>query len=165
MRMSEQIPGEDKTESMRTQEKQPFFSTRKGQSVSTLLMIVFVVVFLLVRMNSDSGEITYQLDDAHIGLVCLDEPAVFINYDDVTQLESVDSFEQGEALETREWNEGWCGTYQNEEYGQYLLYAYSGVGNYIVLRTANQTVVFNAKSESETDRLYQELCLQCASAT
>jgi hypothetical protein len=49
------------------------------------------------------------------------------------------------------------GTYQNEELGNYTLYAYTGCDTAILIRSGSNWLVINAETPEETTALYQTL--------
>lgn len=63
---------------------------------------------------------------------------------------------------TREWGYGSArlllGTFENEEFGHYLRYTYTGNGPCVVLYVGDSVVVIAAQTEAETQTLYESLC-------
>lgn len=49
------------------------------------------------------------------------------------------------------------GNFNNQEFGNYTLYAYTGCREYVVLETAERMVVLNQKTPEETKELYKKL--------
>lgn len=158
MKGKERIPENDKTEEMRAEEqKLPLFATQRGRMLSALLMFLILAVFSALFWSGKGGTITFQMDQEMLGIVCQNRDPVFVSYEDIRQVELIDGFETGTALEASDWDSGWCGVYENEEYGVYTLYAYSGTGEYIVVRYDGGVLVFNLKKTKDTQKTYREL--------
>lgn len=156
MKPQEKIPYNDRLEEMKQEEKLPFFATHRGKAVSALIMLVIILAIIALQMGN-SGSIAYEMDDVQMAVVCMDRGATFIPYEDITQVELISSFNMGAFIESQEWDSGWCGTYENEDYGEYTLYAYSETGSYIVVHHKNGVLIFNDKTEKSTDKAYREL--------
>ena len=154
MKQQENIPAGDRLE--REEEKLPFFATHTGKTVSALLMVVIVVIILVVNMGN-GGSIAYEMDEANLAVVCLNRSPVFVAYDAVTKVSLVDTFKMDKTVEANSWGDGWCGTYENEEYGRFTLFAYSSAGTYIVVEHEAGVLIFNDKTEKATTKAYEEL--------
>jgi hypothetical protein len=162
MKAREWIPKSDLTEKMREEaEQKPFFATKRGQNVSSLILVMVVAIFLFFQLNGTGGSVTHQLDQDKLGVACMDYPAVFVAYQDIMDLELVTSLRMDRTIESEEWDSGWCGTYENEEYGTYTLFAYSGTGEYIVIHDEDGVLIFNEKTPTATERVYEELQERC----
>lgn len=158
MRKSEQIPKNDDWQEREDQEKKlPFFATKKGTGISAMLMAVIVAVILVYQLSGSRGTVTYEMNGELLGIVCLDRSALFIPYEQISQAQLVETFEMGTVLKADEWDGGWCADCENEQWGKYTLYAYSDVGEYIVVRYAQGTLVFNDKSKKATERAWHKL--------
>lgn len=137
-------------------EKLPFFATHTGKTVSALLMVMIVVIILVINMGS-GGSVAYEMDDTKLAVVCLNRGPVFVAYDAITSVSLADTFRMDRTVEAEQWDDGWCGIYENEEYGQFTLFAYSGAGTYIVVEYEDGVLIFNDKSEKSTRKAYEKL--------
>lgn len=161
MSMREQIPQNDSMEEMKQEEHLPFFASQRGKGLSLLLLFVIVAVVMVYQFSGTSGAVTYEMDDRMLGVVCKDYPAVLIAYSDIAEIATVDTFDMGNPVDTTEWDSGWCGTFENQEYGVYTLFAYTGTGEYIVIRYSEGVLVFNLKSRGKTNAVYEALEEHC----
>lgn len=137
-------------------DKLPFFATHAGKTVSALLMVVIIIIILVMQIGS-GGTIAYEMDENQLAVVCMDRSPVFIPFGTIIWTELVDTFQMGNMVEAAEWDAGWCGTYENEEYGVFTLYAYSDPGVYIVVKHENGVLIFNDRSQKATNAAYEEL--------
>ena len=154
MKRHENIPVGDRME--QEAEKLPFFATHTGKTVSALLMVMIVVIILVINMGS-GGSIAYEMDDTKLAVVCLNRGPVFVAYDAITGVSLADTFRMDRTVEAEQWDDGWCGIYENEEYGRFTLFAYSSAGTYIVVEYEDGVLIFNDKSEKSTRKAYEKL--------
>lgn len=162
MRASERIPENDKTEAMKMEEnKLPFFATQRGRGISALLMFMILAAFFAFSLSKQSGAITFQMNDEMLGITCLQQDPVFISYEDITEVEMTGGLDMGEKRDALDWDSGWCGVYENEEYGIYTIYAYSNVNQYIVVHYTDGVLVFNLKKDKTTEKTYDKLLKYC----
>lgn len=137
-------------------DKLPFFATHAGKTVSALLMIVIILIILVMRIGS-GGTIAYEMDENQLAVVCMDRKPVFIPFDTIIRTELVDTFQMDSTVEAAQWDAGWCGIYENENYGVFTLYAYSDPGIYIVVEHENGVLIFNDKNQKATNAAYNDL--------
>ncbi|MBD5393165.1 MAG: hypothetical protein HDR71_02615 [Lachnospiraceae bacterium] len=162
MKAKEWIPSNDKTDDMKIQEEKiPFFATKRGRGISALIMVAVITVVLALSLSENSGAVTYQINDEMLGITCLDKPPLFIYYEDILQIELVDSLDLGEAIDIADWDSGWCGTYKNDDYGVYTLFAYSSCSQFIVVHYSDGVLVFNFKKDKSTEKACENLMEHC----
>ena len=154
MKHNEKIPRADML-GWDGEERRPFFARPAGKMVSALLMVAIIVAIL--ALGADRGAIAYEMDDAQLAVACLDAKPLFIPYDRISQVTLATTFEQGRAIEAADWDAGWCGVYESEDYGPFTLYAYSGAGSYIVVEHEEGVLIFNGKTQKATRQAYEKL--------
>jgi len=137
-------------------DKLPFFATHAGKTVSALLMVVIIIIILVMQIGS-GGTIAYEMDQKMLAVVCMDKDPLFIPFDTIIRTELVDTFQMDNTVEATPWDAGWCGIYENENYGVFTLYAYSNPGIYIVVEHENGVLIFNDKNTKATNAAYQDL--------
>lgn len=165
MKEQERVPDGDRTDGeIQKTEKSPFFATNRGKLISTMIFVMIIAVVVTSRLGGKGAEVSYEMDDASLGVACMDFPAVFMDYGNITGVEKVTSFRMGIAVDSREWDSGWCGTYESEAFGVYSLFAYSSTGEYIIVHSPDQVLVFNAINAKQTDAAYKELMERIAEA-
>lgn len=153
MKQQDNIPVGDRLDS--EEEKTPFFATHTGKTISSLFMVVILMITLV--MNGSSGSIAYEMDDTKLAVVCLNRAPVFVLYEAITGVTMVDTFKMDKTVEADSWDDGWCGTYENEEYGEFALFAYSSGGKYVIVEHTGGVLIFNDKTERTTAKAYEEL--------
>ena len=153
MKRQEQIPYGDTLEGRG--ENRPFFASARGKTVSGMLMIV-IVILVLVIMNS-RGDVLWEMDDSQLAVACLQKTPVFIEFDSITSVSEIGAFDMGSPVRVEDWDQGWCGIYENSRFGKYTLYAYTSTDTFIVVEYNSGVLVFNGKTERETHSAYSEL--------
>lgn len=154
MKKREDVPYGDLTE-LDQEENLPFFATHTGKTVSALLMVAIVILILAIGYGS--GSVAYEMDSVQLAVVGLDQAPIFVPYDTITDVELVETFRMDKTVDAADWDSGWCGTYENEDYGTFTLCAYSSPGLYIVVKHNSGVLIFNAKNAGATRNAYEKL--------
>ena len=123
-------------------------------AVTTVLVTVILVGVGIVMFT---GDIDYTVTDDKLTI-----DADF-HSDLVVSLETIDSMElcQGHPGGTRTWGfasarllMGW---FESDELGDYTRYTYTGCDSYILLTSGEDILMINAKTEADTQALYESL--------
>lgn len=125
----------------------------KALMASIILLILWILIFLGYSTFSDYK---YQIDAQQI---VIDAPMYdrSINKEDIVSIEKVNSIPQGIR------SNGFGGLKKNfghfslDTYGNVMLYIYNDVDNYIIVKTKDQTFIFNDTSVDATDTLYDDI--------
>lgn len=129
--------------------------------MSEAIIIIVVVLVLFSAFGGDSGG-TVTFEDSVLLLSHGDDLSVEI---DCTELQAVsladmpDSF--GTCLDGAEGRSTAYGTWNSDEWGEYVLCVKTSLSQVIVLSNGEETVVFNYESDEVTSELY-EYILQLA---
>ena len=119
--------------------------------------VLVTVILLGVGYIMFTGDIDYTVTDEKLTI-----DADF-HSDLVVSLETIDSMElcQGHPDGTRTWGfasarllMGW---FESDELGDYTRYTYTGCDSYILLTSGDDILILNAKTEADTQALYEEL--------
>ena len=119
--------------------------------------VLVTVILLGVGCIMFTGDIEYTVTDDKLTI-----DADF-HSDLVVSLESIDSMElcQGHPGGTRTWGfasarllMGW---FESDELGDYTRYTYTGCDSYILLTSGEDILMLGAKTEADTQALYEEL--------
>lgn len=132
----------------------------KEKKLTWLMLIPVVAIFVLVGVLMFTGDIAVTSQD---NAICIQ--ADF--YEDLTvPLDSVTEISYRENLDKGSRTMGFgsarlsMGVFQNEEFGTYTLYAYTGCEAAIVIRDEDKVLVVNCKTPAETEALYESLLAQ-----
>ena len=121
--------------------------TGPAQLVLTALILVLVGVLLF------TGKISAEVGDKSISINSFLFEKTILN-DDITALELRTQLDKG----TRSFGIGTfkisSGSFKNSEFGSYKLCAYNGVNAYILIRSGDETTVFNLETAEKTQAAY-----------
>lgn len=125
--------------------------TAKAGMMVTVVICAAVAVFLL------TGDVHIQINEQKMeiqGSYWIDKEILLedINYVEYRETMTVGSRTSGVgSFRLRE------GNFQNTEFGNYILYSYTGCKSFVVLKTDKGIVVVNQRTEEETKALYEQL--------
>lgn len=134
-------------------EKKKYASTKtRNRSVGFVAALLLVIGVLLV-----TGHIQVTVEQDRVLIAGSYWPDRQVELADIQSLSYREEFKTGSrtgGLGTFKLSEG---TFRNEEFGSYTLYAYNSCGEYIVLETSDRVVVVNGKTPEETRKLYEKI--------
>ena len=130
-------------------------SVGKGGKIFTAIMLPLIFIFVIVICFT--GSIKYDLQDAYMAIDGSFKQNMTVDYADVDRMEYRESMDFG----VRTFGFGSpklsAGTFQNDEFGSYTLYAYTGCKAAIVLERDGRQLVINAENAEDTKALYEAL--------
>ena len=130
---------------------------KKHPVLMGVITVLVTAILLGVGCIMFTGDIDYTVTDDKLTI-----DADF-HSDLVVSLETIDSMElcQGHPGGTRTWGfasarllMGW---FESDELGDYTRYTYTGCDSYILLTSGDDILILNAKTEADTQALYEEL--------
>ena len=133
----------------------PASKSEKVAIKSTLIILAILLPALAIIMFT--GDVTCDVTDSAIIVDASYGSAITVNFD------AIDSVEYRENLDfgARTWGFGSArllvGTFQNEEFGTYTLYAYTCSDEGVVIKSGDKVLVISGKNEQETKALYNEI--------
>lgn len=138
-------------------EYEPVFD-KKSDKVAiriTAVAVPLILVGVTVVMFTGNISVTYRESDFTIEASYMDD--LTVRYGDVDSVEYRESF----AIGTREMGFGSprlsMGTFRNEEFGRYTIYAYTKGEGAVVLKNGDDVLVIVAKTAEETKAIYQTM--------
>ncbi len=138
-------------------EYEPVFD-KKSDKVAiwiTRIFVPLIFVFVAVLMFTGNIEVTYAETDFKITASYMDD--ITVNYGEVESIEYRESFDIG----SREMGFGSprlsMGTFKNEEFGRYTIYAYTQGEGAVVLKRDGKVLVIVGKTAEETKTIYENL--------
>lgn len=131
---------------------------RKRNARTIKWTLIFVTaVLLVIGIVLCTGQIKITVDENNIEIV----GSYWEDYQ--VELNSIKSISYRETLDKGTRTNGMGtfklleGNFNNNEFGNYILYAYVKCDNYIILDTTDKIIVINAKTQQETESLYKTL--------
>lgn len=130
----------------------------KRQKWNKILTAVLVVAILAtVAALLFSGEITYTCGEDTLRIESTAASGLEVAYQDMDEIQLREDFDMGVRTMGYGSFRLSMGFFQNEELGDYTLYAYNGCETMILLRSGDKYLAINARTPEETQALYQTL--------
>lgn len=115
-------------------------------------VILVVVVFLLYI-----GKIKVKMDEQKLTISATLTLSSQISWDEIKSVEYLESLGYGKRVVGNETSKLKTGTFKNNTYGKYRLYAYAKVKAWIEIKTNHKVIVLNQASVEETKELYDRI--------
>jgi len=130
-----------------------------GSWKSTLLWTVIVIaVFTLVQSIQGGGHsLTAEVDDSRVGIVCDRYDAVFLELDEIEDLQLVDSMETFVPSGGGQDRSFTYGSFESDLYGSVTVMAWTERSKFILIRTADSALLFNCSRDRDTEKTYDEI--------
>lgn len=132
---------------------------RSGQIRNIIFIVILLAaatVYYFVHPSEPQG---LSFGDEAMTVAAEGEPpyTIEVRYDDIEDLEQAKDLDLGQCLEGGETKRCRYGLWENDAFGQYRLCVWTGLTQYVVLDTAEGTVVCNYESDEATGSLYDAL--------
>ena len=136
---------------------------QNGQKSAKKVSLVLVAVILAgVAVLMFTGEITYAVGGEALQIEATYDSGLTLPYEAVDAIELREDFDIG----VRTWGFSSVrlsmGTFKNEQWNSYTLYAYNSCDSMILIRSGEKWLAFNAKDPAETRILYEAIVEQMA---
>lgn len=131
---------------------------KRNRWITTLIFILILFFGSLLAIRGNSGSVTVQVNDTMLGVLGSYGDASFIPLEEIEELQLIENLDVGIQIEGETTDNTHSGTYQNEEFGEYILHIYTDKSPYIVVRhSGGKILVFNLGRESLTTGTYEDL--------
>lgn len=127
------------------------------KTAGRIIAVVTVFILIGVAILLFTGKIEVCCGNTSFRIEASYWTDLEIAYSEIDSLAYRDDFDAGSRTN------GWgslklsMGSFQNDEFGSYTLYAYTGADAYIVLRIGEKTLVIGMKDADETQAVYQSI--------
>ena len=122
-----------------------------------ILIVLIVVVQARAAAGVSQGTISYGIDDKALAVSGATGTTAAVYLKEITSVEYVEELKIGEALNAVQERDISCGSFENDAYGVYSLYAYDSNATYVVVKHTDGVLVFNGKDSNATVKIYDEL--------
>ena len=131
---------------------------QKGQkSAKTVSMVIVAIILAGVAVLMFTGDITYAVGSEVLQIEATYDSGLTLPYEEVDAIELREDFDIG----VRTWGFASArlsmGTFQNEQWNSYTLYAYNSCDSMIVIRSGEKWLAFNEKDPAQTQLLYESI--------
>ncbi len=131
---------------------------KNSRKLSYLLPLLVVVFYTLWQMFASGGHtVTAEVDDTQIGLAVDRYESVFIPLEEVREVRLIESLGEWTSLDgssDRNFSYGRCSI---EEYGEAMLSVYTQKPPFLLIRTENDTYIYNHSNQKETTKDYNAI--------
>ena len=133
-----------------------FAAIKKNNKSSIFFFILIVVGFTIYTMFAGGGGASLEFADDFLRLASPDKDTPFeysIRYDEIIAVETITKdmeFDLGEMVNGSQAKKLWCGTWKNDKYGEYTLYASPKFNTYSVITTTDDVIVMNVEGDETT---------------
>ncbi len=134
---------------------------KRAQRNGILLCIIIILGVMvlpnlsLFRSQADSA---IHFDTDGLAVTLPDSTSLSLKYTDITDLQWVPDPDYGRCLSGGTENGCRYGTWESETYGTYFLSTNLDFSQSVLVRTAENTLLFNFESADTTRQLYESLC-------
>lgn len=138
-------------------EQESMAEVKRQKSITRITIILTTVILIVVCVLLFSGDVKVLFQKNYVTMdvpVCRDGEVYYKDIKSITLRNELVIGSRTNGIGTPRLQ---AGNYRNEEFGNYLLYSYTGCNRYIVVKTETATVVFNGKNDKETQKLFQQL--------
>ncbi len=130
----------------------------KAEKTAIRITAVLVPIILIgVAILMFTGGIEVHREDTSLRIEATYWADIEIDYSEIDSLVYRDDFDTGARTNGFGSPKLSMGTFQNDEFSSYTLYAYTGAEEYIVLETGEKTLVIGMKDADETREIYQSI--------
>ena len=130
--------------------------TKKDKIISIVCTIVVVILLIGVGILMFTGNVTATAGEDSLEIEATYYDGLSLNYDEI---DSVDYREVSIGIRRIGFSSPKLslGIFQNDEFGSYTLYSYTGSDAFVVIKSGDRTLVIGLEGEAETKALYDEL--------
>lgn len=127
------------------------------RTTSTASVVIALAIVAIVGVWFYSGSIEVNLGDTSINVKTRYWADLGVNYSEINNISYRKELNVGERKAGVGSAKLSVGTFQNEEFGTYTLYAFTDAKEYIVLTTNEQTIVIGMSNIQDTQAIFDTL--------
>lgn len=130
----------------------------KGEkTVMRIGMVLVPIILILIAVLLFAGDISLEYGEESFTVKAFTMSDLTISYDEVESVTYREQYSAGSRVMGFGSPRLSLGTFKNEEFGRYTLYAYTGVKNCVVLTRGDKVLVITGKTEADTKAIYEAL--------
>ncbi len=134
------------------------FPNTKAQKKTVIAMLIALpVVLALIVVLMFTGEIAFNFGDDALQIEASYVNDLELSYADIDSVEFRESFQIGMKYMGFNSAQLSVGTFQNEEFGLYIIYAYNEADAAVIVHVGEKVLVLKGKTLVETQYLYEML--------
>lgn len=131
--------------------------SKKEVRFARISVVVVLLIFAGVAGLMFTGDIEYTLTDTGLEISADYWADSFVSYEEMDAVEYREHYDFG--IRTNGFGSARLsmGSFHNEEFGQYTLYAYGRSSSAVVITSGGKTLVLSASNETNTRLLYEDI--------
>jgi len=133
----------------------PKSRTEKIVVIITAVIVPIILIGIAILMFT--GDIEVHCEDTSFRIDATYWADLEVDYSEINDLEYRKDFNTGARTNGFGSSRLSMGTFQNDEFDSYTLYAYTGAQEYIVLEIGKKTLVIGMKDSDKTREIYQSI--------
>lgn len=130
----------------------------KGDKIAICITAVAIPLILIgVIILMFTGDVTVTYGDTSFVVDSIYHDASEIKYDAITAIEYRENFNKGIRQYGFASARLMLGSFRNDELGSYILYAYTGKGDAVIISVGDKTLVVGGLTNADTAEIYETL--------
>lgn len=134
--------------------------SKKEKMARIFFWVLMVLILGAVLVIMFTGDISYRFEADGLHLDATYGDAAVVYYDRVDNVQLREDLDFGSRIAGVGSARLSLGTFENEEFGKYTLYAYTGSDMAVVVRSGEKVLVVACKTQQETRQLFEQLQLR-----
>ncbi len=132
---------------------------KKSNTKTTIIVLVVTVIAstLFILLIGYNGSVGVDIDEDTIVLSATGWGDYTVDIDDINSVTYTDDLSRGKRTGGVGTFVHYGGNFNNDEFGDYILYAYANNDSSVMIHTDDNIVVFNAETKEETVLLYDKI--------
>ena len=130
---------------------------KKHPVILAITAVFLTAILIFVGYIMFTGDIAYTVTDTELQIAADFHSDLAVSYENIDAIELC----QGKPDGTRTWGFAsarlMMGWFRSDELGDYTRYTYTGCDSYILLTSGEDILILNAKTEADTQALYEAL--------
>lgn len=139
---------------------------RKNKEILSVVVVWVAILVIFGVFNKGGGTESFvQIEKEGFTLRSVTGESLKVNWEEIQNVEKRDSVDFGTVVSGTDTADQKSGTFHNDEFGDYRLFADPDISNYLIITTDETTLVMNYESEKSTDSFYDALLKQVETTT
>ncbi len=131
--------------------------SRREKIISKISTTIAIIILIIATILMFSGEIKIDCGDEFINIEASYWEDLKVEYSKIEKVEYRKDLDLGVRTSGFGSAKLLMGSFQNEEFGRYTLYAYGRAKEFIVLEIGGEKLVIGGKSTEDTQKIYEKI--------
>lgn len=127
----------------------------KKYRVISMFAVGVILIFIAVIMFT--GSIKYEHTDSSFSIKATYWQDILVEYDDIDSVKFIEDFNAGKKINGFNSARLLLGTFENNEFGRYTVFAYTRTKSAVVITSDGKTLVINDLDKQSTKEIYEKI--------